>query len=1086
MRLSPEEKIVAQWLALTFHAGLTHRKVHELVRAWRDTAGQPLEGLLRLGPSDWDACHLDTAQCAALARAKGFLTSAGQMIERLRQNAILPVAADQPAYPFLLASTQEDARPPLLFCVGDVNLFNRASVAIIGSRQPKSEALDFTRDAAQHFAARGIPIVSGFAEGVDRCASAAALAAGGTTVLVIAQGILTFSSQIKALRAGIERGQILIVSAFHPEANWETAQAMARNAIIGALSHDVIVSQAGLKGGAWEATRMALNQGRPVWVRNDPDPNLGHTALAGFGARLVEWPSPKHDWTQDTVCVALVELAQTRYDAAWTEAWLIKAFREYSISKIVKRCGIPTEKAGRICQVRGKTALRGFEDLIRFCGFSTEEIGILARKHGIPIHHLRDLRGPEKTWTEEALLNLFRNGSASEIHEASGLTGHILRRIIEGRQALVLESLQDLRKIRGIGPAAIEQIRCIFRLREGEAQSSRKTQPFQLSLFPEAREFSDWENRVIKPLDEPAFSLLEKTPDRETSPFPSSLPSPSRPPLSRKSTAISLPSVRKTRNHKFEEEEEKIPSVVRPDELGAGDFVPVLQAAPPSPRPRRSVPSVCPPSKAEQPLNLLLLLASQMRADALGCYGNTAANTPNLDRLAAEGALLERAYTVTTSETAARAALLTSRLPATSGLWMNGQALPEASHTLASQLTPAGYDTGWIGKLHLSPYQAPEDVHSVEAWASWKAGLMREWTGPAWGFQFLQLLLGQGIEMFDQGHFADQIALRYRPTLDKFRPVFQKAQRNFPLGPDSQEWPQVLQPGNWIAGHVTQYLKQHGQNPFCLACGFSGPAAPYGRVPSSQSPRWPASGSARRDPDEFPPHYSEIAKTGERFDNAHFEPCSGERERLLRNGYLASVSEVDEAVGKILNKLDDLGLSENTLVVFTSDCGCLLGEFGFWGAGPFHLEGLLRVPLLMRLPGQIPAGLRLDAPVSLLDLAPTVCAFLRNRVPAEYEGVSLKESLLGKSLPPREAVLVQSVSRRNPSLSPHSVITRNAKMTCYPGHPWGEFYNLDEDPLETRNCYRDLSGDVRARYYEHLFTMLDPTRFLPLIPNWES
>jgi len=140
----------------------------------------------------------------------------------------------------------------------------------------------------------------------------------------------------------------------------------------------------------------------------------------------------------------------------------------------------------------------------------------------------------------------------------------------------------------------------------------------------------------------------------------------------------------------------------------------------------------------------------------------------------------------------------------------------------------------------------------------------------------------------------------------------------------------------------------------------------------------------------------------------------------------------------------------------------------------------------MRLPGQIPAGLRLDAPVSLLDLAPTVCAFLRNRVPAEYEGVSLKESLLGKSLPPREAVLVQSVSRRNPSLSPHSVITRNAKMTCYPGHPWGEFYNLDEDPLETRNCYRDLSGDVRARYYEHLFTMLDPTRFLPLIPNWES
>lgn len=1081
MRLSPDEKIAAQWFALTFHAGLTHRKVHELVRAWRDTAGQPLEGLLRLGPSDWDACHLDTAQCAALARAKGFLNSAGQMIELLRQHGILPVTASQPVYPKLLASTQENARPPLLFCVGNVNLLNRPSVAIIGSRQPKPEALDFTRDAARHFVARGIPIVSGFAEGVDRCASAAALAAGGSTVLVIAQGILTFATQLKALRVGIERGQILVVSAFHPEADWETAQAMARNAIIGALSHDVVVAQAGPKGGAWEATRMALNQGRPVWVRNDPDPNLGHAALADLGAHPVEWPSPRPDWTQDTVCVSLVELSQARYDAAWTEAWLLKAFREDSISRIVKRCGIPTEKAGRICQVRGKTALLDFEDLVRHCGFSPEEVGALALKCGIPVQHARDLRGSGKIWTEEALLNLFRNGSASEIHEASGLTGHILRRIIEGRRTLVLESLQDLRKIRGIGPAAIEHIVRIFRLREGEAESSRKSQPFQLSLFPEAREFSDWEDRVIKPLDEPAFSLSEKKTECEASPSPSPLPSS---PL--QSLAISLSAVKKNRTRKIEKEEEKIPSVVRPDELDAGDFVPVLQAAPPSPRPRRSVPSVRPSSKSDQPLNVLLLLASQMRADAPGCYGNAAVSTPNLDRLAAEGALLERAYTVTTSETAARAALLTSRLPATSGLWMNGQALPETSHTLASQLTQAGYDTGWIGKLYLSPYQAPEDVHSVEALASWKAGLMREWTGPAWGFQFLQLLLGQGIEMFDQGHFADQIALRYRPALENFRPVFQKAQQNFPLGPDLREWPPLLQPGNWIAGHATRYLKQHGQSPFCLACGFSGPAAPYGRVPAPQPLRWPSSISVRRDSDQFPPHYSEIAKTGERFDNAHFEPCSGERERLLRAGYLAGVAEVDEAVGKILNKLDDLGLSDNTLVVFTSDCGCLLGEFGFWGAGPFHLEGLLRVPLLMRLPGRIPAGLRLDAPVSLLDLAPTVCAFLRDRVPAEYEGISLKQPLLGKGLPPREAVLAQSVSRRNPSLSPHSVITRNAKMTCYPGHPWGEFYNLVEDPLETFNRYRDLPGDVRAKYYEYLFTMLDPTRFLPPLPPWEA
>jgi uncharacterized sulfatase len=980
MRLSLEEKIAAQWLALTFYARLTHRKVHELVRAWCETAGQRFEGLLRLGPSDWDACHLDTEQCAALARAKGNLPVAIQSVERLRHGGIHQVASDHPDYPPLLTSTQEDARPPLLFCVGDLRLLNRPSVAIIGSRQPKPESLDFTRDAAQRFASRGIPIVSGFAEGVDRCASAAALAAGGTTVLVIAQGILTFSSQRQALRAGIERGQILIVSAFPPESDWETPQAMARNALISALSHDVIVGQAGLKGGAWEATRMALNQGRPVWIRNDPDPLLGHQALSHLGARPVEWPSSQsHDWTQDTVCVSLVELARDRYDAAWTEGALLQTFREAPIPLIVRQCGIPTEKAQRIAQVRRRTSLRGFEDLIKFCDFTLDEIASLGARHGCPPQHVPSLRGPQQVWSEEALLKLFRNGSASEIHEASGLTGHILRRIIEGRRAIILESLQDLRKIKGIGPAAIEHIYRIFRVQRIESKLSRKSQPFQLSLFPEAREFSDWESRLIKPLDEILTS--EETQEHTVS-LPSSLsasPEP-RPNASLKKPAPLPSPSRKARGPKYSEEDQ-IPSVVRPEELDAGDFVPVLPTTPPVSSPRRSV-STSRPLKSEKTFNLLLILASQMRADALGCYGNAVAQTPNLDRLATHGAVLERAYTVTTQETAARAALLTSRLPATSGLWLNGQALPEASQTLATQLAQAGYNTGWIGKLHLSPYHAPEENHSVESFASWKAGMMREWNGPAWGFQFLQLLLGSGAEMFGQGHFAEQTALRYRPILDRFRPILQKAQARFPLSSENPEWPSALHPNRWIVGHVLQYLKQRSRTPFFLVCGFPGLVSPSPTLRADQYPPQPLfSGSPfssiRRNTGEYPPHYSQITKKGDRFDGAYYEPMTAEQERILQATYLASVAQVDEAVGKILNKLDELGLSEDTLVVFTSDCGSLLGEWGFWGSGPFHQESLIRVPILFRLPGQIPPGLRLSHPISLLDLAPTICGFLR-------------------------------------------------------------------------------------------------------------
>jgi DNA processing protein len=395
------------WFALTFLSGLSHGDAHDLLACWRSAGGKSLRDLFEADGDARAAAGLAPRQCAAIDAARQGLSAAAKALKPCELAKIHALTSDDPVYPPLLETTLKRARPPLLFCAGNVDLLREPMVAIIGSRQALPVSLEFAHATAAALAAERVVVVSGFAEGVDRRASYAALENGGATVLVLAQGLLTFGRGQQELAKWIEQGKMLAVSAYTLRAPWQTSLAMARNGIITALANDVVVAQA-REGGAWEAARGALRQGKRVWIRADDSPGLGHRALIQLGARPVEWPS--------------------------------EGFREW-----VR--GLADNAAARQPET-AKTA----------------------------------------EWTEAEAMKLLREGSAADIHDACGMTGHVLTRIIEGRNAARLLALNDLCKIKGLGAGAAREVASAFGLKLESDDAAD-----QVSLFPAVEEFPGWD-----------------------------------------------------------------------------------------------------------------------------------------------------------------------------------------------------------------------------------------------------------------------------------------------------------------------------------------------------------------------------------------------------------------------------------------------------------------------------------------------------------------------------------------------------------------------------------------------------------------
>jgi len=225
-----------------------------------------------------------------LTTARETLPNLSFQAENLLSQGFQIIPINSPNYPsLLLANLTLTHAPSLIYLKGNQNLLQEPTTAIVGSRKASEEALQFTKSIAKLETQQNRIIVSGFAKGVDRTALDAALVVNGKSIIVLPQGILTFSNGYKYYYEQITHGDVLVLSTFPPEAPWSIGYAMARNPIIYGLAEKIFVAESSESGGTWSGVIDGLKKGRTIFVRKPrTNENNANDLLIVMGSKPVD------------------------------------------------------------------------------------------------------------------------------------------------------------------------------------------------------------------------------------------------------------------------------------------------------------------------------------------------------------------------------------------------------------------------------------------------------------------------------------------------------------------------------------------------------------------------------------------------------------------------------------------------------------------------------------------------------------------------------------------------------------------------------------------------------------------------------
>ncbi len=366
-------------------------------------------------------------------------------------------------------------------------------------------------------------------------------------------------------------------------------------------------------------------------------------------------------------------------------------------------------------------------------------------------------------------------------------------------------------------------------------------------------------------------------------------------------------------------------------------------------------------------INILLLIGDDHAAYALGAYGNRQVRTPNLDRLAAQGMRLDRAYCTCPMCTPSRQSFLTGRYPRSLGVTQLKTALPETEDTLAKMLTRGGYRTAAIGKMHFNS----QAKHGFELrldnpdHAKWLAKKGKTSLPP-----------------------NAEVQPPWRPFKDHARTWLNSKALPFGLVNDDM-------PGTWFAGKAVEYLNEHKDEPFFLIVSFTEPHSPF---------HFPIEFHGRHQAEKFA--VPKVGKDDGNFAPAIFRDLTEREKQGITAAYYTSVEFLDHNLGRVLEALDKLGLAENTLVIYLGDHGYCLGHHGRFEKHSMWEEAI-RSPLLCRWPGQVPPRQSSNALVSLFDIVPTILEASAQPIPKTVQAKSLVPVLTGKSRTHRSDIFVE-------------------------------------------------------------------------------
>ncbi len=475
--------------------------------------------------------------------------------------------------------------------------------------------------------------------------------------------------------------------------------------------------------------------------------------------------------------------------------------------------------------------------------------------------------------------------------------------------------------------------------------------------------------------------------------------------------------------------------------------------------------------------NIILITSDQQRADCNG-FENPEVMTPHLDQLARDGTRFSACMTPNLVCQPSRASILTGLLPLTHGVWDNGVDLdPRVGEAgFAGTLARAGYRSAFIGKAHFATKTTFAPTGTPECSRS-QAKYGPRWFGPYMGFEHVELcVLGhlhrtRPLDRPPMGHYERWLIARG----ENEEGLKSWAAETRPGTGAAQTWSSALpvawHSSSWVGDRAIDLLARHDRKkPLAMWVSFPDPHHPFDcpepwslmydpksltlprhRKKDLERRPWWHKASLESKPQLTDPVMLKFRAEGSRVP----DQTDAQLAEMTAN-YFGMISLIDHNVGRILAALDDLGYAENTLVVYTTDHGDMLGNHGLYLKGPTPYEDLMRVTLIARGPGVV-KGKVVGEPVSTLDLPATFYDYAGASAPHELQGRSLARLIAGKSETRDTAYSEWHVhpSRCGVALNLRTVRTRTHKCTFELVSGAGELYDLKNDPKEMNNLFDD-------------------------------
>lgn len=479
--------------------------------------------------------------------------------------------------------------------------------------------------------------------------------------------------------------------------------------------------------------------------------------------------------------------------------------------------------------------------------------------------------------------------------------------------------------------------------------------------------------------------------------------------------------------------------------------------------------------------NVLLITTDQQRWDTLSYFGCPGYKTPNLDKLARESVLFARSYTPSPICTPARVSMITGLYPTRHGAFSIGmEPVPALENpTLAHHMKDVGYQTAIIGKTHFVARHLEEkhvagfDISEEDILdKTRKVGnpsdaFWDSFDGPYLGFDFVRHCAAHTCDRRPECHYRSWLNKK-GVNVDKLH--HHEDENGEPVSIENGSW--AKKPADtqtaWICEETVNWIGKQGDQPWFCMMNLQDPHPPF-VCPEpyfSDVDMSDVELHALRDGEMQgkPPFYQRFVDGQYWTDSddkkfwdginvpAHGKDSPNIDKRTRVQAYIGMVNMLDDYLGKVFNVLEERGLKENTLIIFTSDHGEELGEHGMWGKGISASDGNQRIPGIMSWPArQQCAGGENSTLFNLVDIAPTVLEAAGAEIPVGTQGISLLNAFEGTCV--RDWALVDN----QPTINFHqqTLVYDDYKIVCYRHDDYGELYNLKEDPHQYSNLFDD-------------------------------